>query len=238
MPSSAITRLKAGWWDGYGTWRRRGPKGRRYVHIRADGVHLTPRLDGDRQCMSVMAGADEYGEKDVPALMDGFRGNADGWLDPLRGLKKRGLTVPPELAMGDGATGFRTAPREVFPDTRERRRRVHRTANVPGAMPKSPHEKARAAPRDIWMAGTGKEASAAFDLFAETYGVKYGKAVGRLAKGRNRLLTFHDYPAEHRKRIGTTNPIESVLATLRNRTRRTGGGASTAKPPPPWSSGR
>ena len=37
------------------------------------------------------------------------------------------------------------------------------------------------------------------------------------------LLTFYDSPAEHWKHIRTTNPIESVFATVRNRTRKTKG---------------
>jgi putative transposase len=37
------------------------------------------------------------------------------------------------------------------------------------------------------------------------------------------LLTFYDFPAEQWKHIRTTNPIESVFATVRNRTRKTKG---------------
>jgi putative transposase len=37
------------------------------------------------------------------------------------------------------------------------------------------------------------------------------------------LLTFYDFTAEHWKHIRTTNPIESVFATVRNRTRKTKG---------------
>lgn len=198
-------------------------KAKRYVYIWADGVYFTPRLDGDRQCILVIIGADEYGEKDVLALADGFRENADSWRDLLKGLKKRGLTEPPELAIGDGAPGFWTALREVFPDTCKQRCWVHKTANVLGAMPKSLRDKAKAGLQDIWMAETKKEANAAFDLFVETYGVKYEKAVGKLVKDRNELLAFYDYPAEHWKHIRTTNPIESVFATVLNRTRKTKG---------------
>ena len=238
LSSSTITRLKATWWEEYEVWRKRDLKGKRYVYIWADGVYFTPRMDGDRQCMLVIIGADEYGEKDVLAIMDGFRENADSWRDLLKGLKKRGLTMPPELATGpsrqilrpkiacramDGALGFWTALREVFPDTREQRCWVHKTANVLGAMPKSLHEKAKADLQDIWMAETKKEATAAFDLFVETYGVKYEKAVGKLVKDRDELLAFYDFPAEHWKHIRTTNPIESVFATVRNRTRKTKG---------------
>ena len=70
---------------------------------------------------------------------------------------------------------------------------------------------------------TKKEANAAFDLFVETYGVKYEKAVAKLVKDRAELLAFYDFPAEHWKHIRTTNPIESVFATVRNRTRKTRG---------------
>ena len=66
-------------------------------------------------------------------------------------------------------------------------------------------------------------AGAAFDFFVETYGVKYDKAVAKLVKDREALLTFYDYPAEHWKHIRTSNPIESTFATVRHRTKRTKG---------------
>ena len=65
--------------------------------------------------------------------------------------------------------------------------------------------------------------TAAFDLFVETYGVKYGRAVKKLIKDRDVLLTFYDFPAEHWKHTRTTKPNESVCATARNRTRKTKG---------------
>ena len=53
--------------------------------------------------------------------------------------------------------------------------------------------------------------------------MKYERAVKKLIKDRDVLLTFYDFPAEHWKHIRTTNPIESVFATVRNRTRKTKG---------------
>ena len=76
---------------------------------------------------------------------------------------------------------------------------------------------------DTWMAETRTGADAAFDLFIETYGIKYKRAVGKLVKDRGEFLSFDDFPAEHWKHIRTTNPVESVFSTLRNRTRKTGG---------------
>ncbi len=223
LSSSTITRLKADWWAEYEAWRKRDLTDRRYVYFWADGVYFTPRLDDDRQCLLVIIGADEYGDKDILAIMDGFRENADSWRELLRSLKKRGLIIAPELATGDGALGFWTALRDVYPTTREQRCWVHKTANILAAMPKSLQAKAKAGLQDIWMAETKDEAIAAFDLFVETYGVKYERAVKKLVKDRDVLLTFYDFPAEHWMHIRTTNPIESVFATVRNRTRKTKG---------------
>ena len=42
-----------------------------------------------------------------------------------------------------------------------------------------------------------------------------------LAKDRQEMLAFYDFPAEHWTHIRTTNPIESTFATVRLRTKRT-----------------
>jgi transposase-like protein len=44
-----------------------------------------------------------------------------------------------------------------------------------------------------------------------------------LAKDREELLAFYDFPAEHWKHLRTTNPIESTFATIRLRHERTKG---------------
>ena len=68
-------------------------------------------------------------------------------------------------------------------------------------------------------------------MFADKYGTKYEKAVACLTKDREALLAFFDFPAEHWDHLRTSNPIESVFATVRHRTVRTKGSLSaiTAK---------
>jgi len=57
---------------------------------------------------------------------------------------------------------------------------------------------------------------------------KYPKAAACLAKDREALLAFYDFPAEHWRHIRTTNAIESVFATVRLRTTKTKGSGSRA----------
>jgi transposase-like protein len=85
--------------------------------------------------------------------------------------------------------------------------------------------------REIHGAPTRAAAEAAIDVFAEKYGAKYARAVSCLTKDREALLSFYDMPAEHWDHLRTTNPIESVFATVRHRTVRTKGALSpsTAK---------
>ena len=56
--------------------------------------------------MLVIIRADEYAEKDVLGIMDGFRENVDSWRGPHRSLNRRRPTIEPNLAFGDGASGF------------------------------------------------------------------------------------------------------------------------------------
>jgi putative transposase len=223
LSAATIARLKAAWADDYERWARRDLSAKRYVYFWADGVYFQPRLDHDKQCLLVIIGADEVGNKDIVGLSDGYRESAQSWRELLLDLKRRGLVVPPELAVGDGALGFWKALREVYGETREQRCWVHKTANILNKMPKSLQGKAKGHLQDIWMAETRADAEAAFNFFIEAYGAKYDKATDCLIKDRDRLLTFYDFPAEHWKHIRSTNPIESTFATVRLRTTKTKG---------------
>ena len=173
---------------------------------------------GEKQCVLVLIGADEWGRKEILGPTDGYRESTQSWRELLLDLKRRGLSHAPDLAVGDGALGFWAALREVFGDTIEQRCWFHKTGNVLNAMPKSVQAKAKGHLHDIWQAETKSEANAAFDFFVETYSVKYAKAVAKLVKDREALLAFYDVPAEYWKHIRTTNPSESTFATFRHRT--------------------
>ena len=124
---------------------------------------------------------------------------------------------------GDGALGFWKALREVFPETREQRCTVHKTANVLNKLPRSIQPQAKRALHDIWQAPARAEADKAFDLFLDTFEAKYPQAAMCLEKDRTELLAFYDFPAENWCHIRTTNPIESTFATIRLRQRKTRG---------------
>jgi len=223
LSASTIVRLKDAWSEEYARWSRRDLSAKRYVYFWVDGIHVQARLEDDAQCLLVIIGATPEGKKELVGLIDGVRESVQSWKELLLDLKRRGLSIGPELAIADGALGFWQAIEEVWPKTRGQRCWVHKTANVLNKLPKSQQPKAKRALQEIWMAETKKDALIAFDAFVETWGVKYEKAVECLTKDRDALLAFYDFPAEHWKHLRTTNPIESTFAFVRHRTVRSKG---------------
>lgn len=223
LSASTIARLKEAWAEEHARWLKRDLSAKRYVYFWVDGIYVQARLEDEAQCLLVIIGTTPEGKKELVGLADGLRESTQSWRELLLDLKRRGLSIGPELAVGDGALGFWKALDEVWPKTRAQRCWVHKTANVLNKLPKSLHAKATRALHDIWMAETRKDAETAFDVFIETYAVKYDKAANCLAKDRDALLAFYDFPAEHWKHLRTTNPIESTFATVRHRTIRAKG---------------
>jgi putative transposase len=223
LSASTIARLKEIWLGEHEHWRKRDLSARRYVYVWADGIYLQARLEDAKQCILVLIGATPEGRKELLGFTDGARESAQDWRELLLDLKNQGLAIAPELAVADGALGFWKALGEIWPTTREQRCWVHKTANVLNKLPKSQQPKAKRSLQEIWMAETSKDAEAAFDAFIAAYELKYDKATERLAKDREALLAFYDFPAEHWKHLRTSNPIESTFATVRHRTIRSKG---------------
>ncbi len=226
LSPSVIARLRGEWEADYVRWQQRDLSARHHVYVWADGVYLQARMEPQAECMLVLIGATPEGKKELLGFQVGMRESAQSWRELLVDLKARGLAIAPELATGDGALGFWKALEEVSPTTRHQRCTVHKTVNVMDKLPKSVQPAAKADLREIWMAPDRATAEAAVTTFAEKYAAKYQKAVACLVKDRDALLTFYDFPAEHWDHLRTSNPIESVFATVRHRTVRTKGALS------------
>jgi len=231
LSPAVIARLTAAWADEYARWQARDLSARRYAYVWADGVYLQARMEEQAECMLVLIGATPEGRKELVGFQVGVRESAQSWRELLVDVKRRGLSIAPEIAVGDGALGFWRALDEVFPGTAHQRCWVHKAANVLDKVPKSVQPAMKADLREIHGAPTRAAAEVALTVFVEKYGAKYPRAAACLTKDREALLTFYDFPAEHWDHLRSSNPIESVFATVRHRTVRTKGAlsATTAK---------
>jgi transposase-like protein len=227
LSPAVISRLTAEWQVEYGHWQKRDLSARRYLYVWADGVFLQARMEDHSECMLVLIGATPEGKKELIGFQVGVRESAQSWRELLIDVKRRGLTITPEIAVGDGALGFWKALDEVFPGTPHQRCWVHKTANVLNKVALSVQANMKKDLREIYLAPSRALAEVAIDVFAEKYQAKHHKAVDCLTKDREALLAFFDFPAEHWDHLRTTNPIESVFATVRHRTVRTKGSLSS-----------
>jgi transposase-like protein len=225
LSAKVVGRLKAKWSQEHAAWAKRDLSKDSWVYLWVDGIYSALRGEDERLCLLVVVGVNERGQKHFLAIEDGIRESAESWRGVLRNLKARGL-VAPKLAVGDGALGFWKALDELYPKSAAQRCWMHKTGNVLNYLPKHLQGKAKADLHEIWMAASKQEATKAFARFLDTYQAKYPKAAECLAKDKEALLAFYDFPAEHWSHIRTTNPIESSFATIRHRTERTKGAVS------------
>lgn len=223
LSPGVISRLKETWEEEYKAWSTRKLDGKRYVYLWADGIYLQARMEEAKECVLVIMGVTEQGNKELLAIEDGHRESKESWLSLLKDLKNRGLKTMPALAVGDGSLGFWGALTEVYSDTKHQRCWFHKMGNVLDKLPKSSQAKAKTMLQEIWMSETREKAYKAFNVFVETYQAKYPKAADCLKKDKEELLAFYNFPAEHWVHLRTTNPIESTFATVRHRTYKSKG---------------
>ncbi|MEU7583548.1 IS256 family transposase [Streptomyces sp. NPDC041068] len=228
LSPATVTRLTQQWQADHAAFMDRDLAEVDYVYVWADGIHLNIRLEEAKACVLVLIGVRADGSKELVALKDGYRESGESWADLMRDCARRGMRAP-VLAVGDGALGFWKALAEVFPETREQRCWVHKTANVLDSLPKSAQPGAKKAIQDIYNAEDRDHAKAAVKTFTQLYGAKFPKAVKKITDDEAELLAFYDFPAQHWIHLRTTNPIESTFATVRLRTKVTrGAGSRTA----------
>ena len=220
LSPSVVSSLKQQWETDYTLWRKRDLSSRRYVYVWVDGIYCNVRMD-DKLCLLVVIGSDETGRKEILAVVDGYRESEASWLEVIEQLEYQGFQGQPKLLVADGALGFWKAAAKRWPESAQQRCWVHKTANILNKVPKAIQPKMKEALYDIWQADTRDAAYKAFDSTIKRFNAKYPGAMQSLVKDKDSLLAFYDFPAMHWQHIRTTNPIESVFATVRLRTNKT-----------------
>ena len=154
LSPSVVGRLTAEWQAEYERWQGRDLSARRYVYVWADGVYLQARMEDHAECMLVLIGATPEGRKELVGFQAGVRESAQSWRELLIEVKRRGLLIAPEIAVGDGALGFWKALDELYPGTRHQRCWLHKTANILNKVPKSVQRSMKADLREVHGAPT------------------------------------------------------------------------------------
>jgi transposase-like protein len=218
LSPSTISRLNQKFKGEYEDWTSSSLSSLPIIYVWVDGIYTKAGIGDEQACLLVVIGVDVTGKKHLLAMEEGYRESKESWMQVLRGLKARGMNEP-ALAVGDGALGFWSAASELWRMTKQQRCLVHKMRNILDKLPKRERDEAAKSLRAVYMSKTKEEARAKAQTLARSWKGLFDKAAECLLGDLERMLTFFDYPVEHHKHIRTTNPIESVFASVRLRTK-------------------
>lgn len=217
LSPSTISRLNAGFKAKYEDWTKSSLASWPIVYVWVDGIYIKAGIADERACLLIVMGADATGTKHLLAMEEGYRESKESWAGVLRSLKARGMNEP-ALAVGDGSLGFWAAAGEVWRQTKQQRCWVHKMRNILDKLPHKERAEAAKSLRAIYLSQTGEEAKSKVIALAKSWRGLYDRAAECLLDDLDRMLTYFDFPAEHHKHLRTTNPIESIFASVRLRT--------------------
>lgn len=227
LSSSSISVLKKSWEKDFNDWKKRDIL-EEFVYLWCDGVNVQVRLGDDkRACLLVVVGVTKKGEKKLLAVEGGYRESKESWKHIFSDLESRGLKSP-LMVIGDGGLGLWAATREMelFKETKEQRCWVHKIMNVLNLLPKRVHAQAKSILNEVMKAPSKSEANRQLGLFRNAFNDKYEKAYQCIDKDWEVLTSFFDFPAAQWSSLRTSNPIESVFASVKLRTNTSRGAGS------------
>ncbi len=218
LSASTVSRLTKQFKEQYDAFDRQDLSVHRFVYVWADGIYLKAGLGMEKACLMVLIGADTTGVKHLIALREGYRESAESWGGLIRDCRRRGLNEP-ACWVADGALGLWAAVNEQSPHSAQQRCTNHKTVNVIDKMPLKERSTWIPRVRAVWQADSAKAARRlALAVAHDLREAGYDRAADCLEDDLDRCLTFYGFPEAHWIHLRTTNPIESIFATVRLRT--------------------
>jgi putative transposase len=202
------------------TWRTRSLAAQAYPYLTVDARYEHVRIDGRvvSQGVLIVAGVRGDGQREILAVEVADTESEASYQAVFQSLKGRGLQGV-ELVTSDDHTGLRAAITRHFQGASWQRCQVHVTRNLLSAVG---HRHRRAVADDlraIFAASTRSQATTAAQDAADRWRATHPKIATRLEDDLEDALTCLSFPAEHRRRIRTTNSVERLNQELKRRTR-------------------
>lgn len=138
----------------------------------------------------------------------------------LNDLKWRGLNAP-QLIISDCAIGLLNAMKEIYPETKYQRCKVHFMRNIFRHLSNKAKQMLKSKIKHIWHTSNFNTAMERAKYLYNKYRRKYPLAMKCLMDGIQSTLTYTLFDDEYlqHKRIETTNPIERINREFKRRTK-------------------
>ena len=203
-------------------WQTR-PLEKIYPIIFMDATVLKIRVDRVVKNIAcyIMLGVTLEGKKEIIGIWIGENETSKYWLTVLNDVKKRGVDDVLIFAI-DGLNGFSEAISAVYPKSEIQRCIVHQIRNSLKFVSWKDRKAVAKDLKSVYTAYTDEDGQLALTDFNDIWGNKYPNIAVSWTNHWSELSTFFKYPDSVRKLIYTTNPIESLNATIKRKTKSKG----------------
>jgi len=200
-------------------FRDRSLAGTAFPYVFLDATYCKARVGGrvSSQAVVIATGVSVDGRREVLGFDVGDSEDGAFWTSFLRSLKARGLGGT-QLVVSDAHEGLKGAIASVLLGAAWQRCKVHFLRNVLAKIPKANSEMVLAAIRTIFAQPDETHVREQFDTIAVMLGRQLPKVQAMLEDAREDLLAFAAFPAEHRKKVWSTNPLERLNREVKRRT--------------------
>ena len=194
-----------------------------YPIIFMDATVLKIRIDRVVKNIAayIMLGITLDGKKEILGIWIGENETSKYWLTLLNELKNRGVHDVLIFAI-DGLNGFNQAIEAVYPKVEIQRCIVHQIRSSLRYVSWKDRKAVAKDLKTVYTAATEEDAQTALLEFDELWGKKYPHITQSWTSNWNELSTFFKYPKPIQKLIYTTNPIESLNANIKRKTKSKG----------------
>ena len=214
---SEVSRICAGLDEQVDAFRERPLEGR-YPYLFVDAKVEKVRDGGRvrRKCVVVAHGVHESGRREIVGLDVGEAETESFWREFLRGLVRRGL-VGVQLAISDAHPGLKAALAQVL-GAPWQRCTVHFLRDCLGHARRDQHGVLGALIRPIFGADSRDQARQRLgDAIRQLEG-RLGRVAAMLEDAEDDVLAFYAFPAEHWRKLRSTNPLERFNREIGRRT--------------------
>jgi transposase-like protein len=189
-----------------------------YPYIWVDARYEYVREDHRVQSMAVVIayGVRADGVREVLGLNIGLSEDVVLWREFLQSLVARGVRGV-KLVISDAHRGLKQAIKEVFLGAAWQRCRVHFMRNLLARVPKSAQAMVAATVRTIFDQPDRAAAEAQLVQVLAALQARFPAVTQLVVEAEGEILTFYDFPPEHRRQIYSTNPLERLNKELKRR---------------------
>jgi putative transposase len=190
----------------------------RYPYLFVDAKVEKVRDGGrvQRKCVVVAHAVHETGRREIIGLDVGEAETETFWREFLRSLVKRGLTGV-QLAISDAHPGLKAALGQVL-GCAWQRCTVHCLRDCLGHARKDQHGLLGALIRPLFAAASGEEARQRLGEAISQLERPLPKVAALIEAAEDDILAFYAFPADHWRKLRSTNPLERFNREIGRRT--------------------